>query len=255
MSGHSSAAKTPGGGAAHFVGTSGWSYREWRGIFYPRELPSRSWLDHYMTQFRSVEINATFYRLQKAATLASWAQRTPKGFLFAIKGPRLITHFHKLKNAAHRFPRFYESIAPLGRKAGPILWQLPLGFVADAARLDSFIASLPLGFRYAFEFRDPSWHNDGIYRLLERRRAAFCPFEIGKLTGPRVVTADFVYVRLHGWKGRYKGRYDTDTLKDWARWLRGQTKAGRQVYCYFDNTADADDAVANARELDTLLRR
>lgn len=242
-------------GASHFVGTSGWSYKEWRGVFYPRDLPARAWLDHYISKFCSVEINATFYRLQKAATLARWAERAPRNFIFAIKGPRLITHFHKLKNTAHRFPLFYESIAPLGPKAGPILWQLPPKFPADLGRLESFIDMLPTGYRYAFEFRDPSWHVDAVYRLLERRHAAFCPFEIGKLTGPRVVTTDFVYVRLHGWKGRYKGRYDSATLKDWARWLRRHMKAGRDAYCYFDNTADEDDAVANALELDALLRR
>lgn len=249
------AARRSAGGARHFIGTSGWSYKEWRGIFYPRELPSRQWLDHYATHFCSVEINATFYRLQKAETLAGWAARTPKGFVFAIKGPRLISHFHKLKNSTHRFPLFYESIAPLRAKAGPILWQLPGGFPVDLPRLESFIESLPLGWRYAFEFRDTSWHDDAVYRVLEKHRAAFCPFEIGELTGPRVVTTDFVYVRLHGWKGRYKGRYDTRTLKDWARWLRGHRKAGRSVYCYFDNTADDDDAVANAAELDKLLQR
>lgn len=243
------------GTARHFVGTSGWSYKEWRGIFYPRELPSRAWLDHYARHFSNVEINATFYRLQKAAALAGWAARTPPGFRFAIKGPRLITHFHRLKNAAHRLPLFYESIAPLRAKAGPILWQLPPQFPADPARLDAFIETLPEGWRYAFEFRDPSWHTDVTYRILERREAAFCPFEIGELTGPRIVTTDFVYVRLHGWKGRYKGRYDTKALKGWARWLRGHKRAGRDVYAYFDNTAEADDAVANALELDALMRR
>lgn len=254
MAGSRRAATTKGAGR-HFVGTSGWSYKEWRGVFYPREIPSRLWLEHYIRHFCSVEINATFYRLQKAETLAGWAARSPKGFVFAIKGPRLISHFHKLKNAEHRFPLFYASIAPLRKKAGPILWQMPHGFVADPPRLETFIKSLPKGWRYAFEFRDPSWHDDAIYRILERHKAAFCPFEIGELTGPRVVTTDFVYVRLHGWKGRYTGRYDTRTLRNWARWLRAQMDDGRDAYAYFDNTADEDDAVANALELEKLLAR
>jgi uncharacterized protein YecE (DUF72 family) len=237
----------------HWVGTAGWSYDHWRGLVYPKGLKSRDWLPHYTGLLRSVELNASFYRLPAAAMMQSFAERTPKGFLFAVKGWRMITHLKRLVDCAEPLQAFLERLTPLGAKAGPILFQLPPRFPTDPERLEAFLALLPGDRRFAFEFRDPSWHNDGIYTLLRRHNAAFCPFELAKLTGPRVVTADFVYVRLHGRRARYRGAYDAAALSEWTAWLKEQMKAGKDVYVYFDNTDEADHAVRNAQALDALL--
>ena len=127
----------------------------------------------------------------------------------------------------------------LGPKAGPVLFQLPARFKADRERLASFLKMLPKRYRYAFEFRDPSWHDDRILELLARRRIAFCIFDLAGKPSPVEVTADFVYIRLHGPGGPYQGSYDGRTLSGWARRIRRWSEAGRDVYCYFDNDEKA----------------
>lgn len=240
--------------ARHRVGTSGWSYANWRGAFYPENLKQRDWLPYYARHLDSVELNASFYRLPSAAMLEGFVARTPENFLFAIKGSRLITHLKRLLDCADALSTFFERMAVLAPRAGPVLFQLPPNFRADPARLEAFLALLPQDRRFAFEFRDPSWHDETIYAVLRARGAAFVPFELAKLCGPRIVTSDFVYVRLHGRKARYRGAYSEAELADWGAWLREQLRAGRDVYVYFDNTDEADHAVRNAMRLDAMLR-
>ncbi len=240
--------------ARHWVGTSGWSYANWRGPFYPPGTKQGDWLAVYARHLHSVEINATFYRLPRAALPAGWYARTPADFLFAIKAWRTITHFKRLRACEAALARFLDAIAPLAGKAGPVLFQLPPRFARDVARLSDFLALLPRGRRFAFEFRDPSWHHDSVYSVLAEYGAAFCPFELAALTAPRVVTADFVYVRLHGRKARYRGAYTQAALADWADWLGAQMVAGRDVHVFFDNTDEADHAVRDALRLERLLR-
>jgi len=235
------------------VGTSGWSYREWRGLVYPARLPSSRWLAHYTGLFDTVEVNASFYRLLKRSDTLQWRQATPAGFLFALKGSRFITHFLKLRNCAPALRRFFAPLAPLGDKAGPIVFQTAYQFEADPRRLEEFLDLLPTGRRYAFEFRHPSWHTPAVRRILRRRNAAFVPFEIGRLRGPNLVTADFVYVRLHGRKPGYKGDYTRRALAPWAKWLRQQIRRGRDAYVFFDNTAEGDAAVRNAQTLRAMV--
>jgi uncharacterized protein YecE (DUF72 family) len=235
------------------VGTSGWSYPEWRGLVYPPRLGSGRWLQFYATLFDTVEVNASFYRLLKRPAVARWRRETPDDFLFALKGSRFITHMLKLTRPELALRRYFAPLAPLGAKAGPVVFQTPLAFTADAARLEAFLAALPPGRRYAFEFRHASWHVPAVLRLLRRHNAAFVPFEIGRLRGPRLVTADFVYVRLHGRKPGYRGDYTRRALADWATWVRGQLARGRDAYVYFDNTAERDSAVRNAQQLRALV--
>lgn len=239
--------------AKHWVGTSGWSYDGWRGRFYPRDLRKRDWLGHYAQSFRTVELNASFYHLPKDTVVGDWAAHTPADFLFAVKAWRAITHYRRLADCADHLKVFYERIAPLGPKAGPVLFQLPPRFGVDLPRLRDFLALLPAGRRHAFEFRDPSWHDEAVYALLAERNAAFCPFEMGPSQAPRVATADFVYVRLHGHRRRYRGDYSHAALRDWADWLHGQKEAGRDVHVYFDNTDEKDFALKNARTLEAML--
>jgi uncharacterized protein YecE (DUF72 family) len=240
--------------AQHWIGTSGWSYATWRGLFYPRGVKQGAWLEHYAQHLGSVELNASFYRLPSETMLDGWRARTPPGFLFAVKAWRAITHFRRLHDCADLLARFYERVDRLGAKRGPVLFQLPPRFPADPERLDAFLALLPAKARAVVECRDPSWHDEAVYAVLRRHNAAFCPFELGRQRGPRIATADFVYVRLHGRKSGYRGRYSDTALADWAGWLRDNMAAGRDAYVYFDNTDEADHAVRNAMALDAMLR-
>ncbi|MFZ5789341.1 MAG: DUF72 domain-containing protein [Pseudomonadota bacterium] len=236
-----------------FVGSSGWSYDHWVGLVYPERAKPRDWLAHYAKRLGTVEINASFYHLPKPEMLEGWAERTPAGFRFAVKAWRRITHYRRLVDCAEPLTVFIERVAALGPKLGPVLFQLPPRFGLDLDRLTAFLALLPEDRRFAFEFRDPSWHVEPVYRALAAKNAAFCPFQLGKLAGPRVVTADFVYVRLHGPKARYRGDYSKAALAGWAKWLRTQMKAGYDTYVYFDNTDEADYAVRDAERLAAML--
>ncbi len=236
------------------VGTSGWAYANWRGIFYPPGLRQGEWLAHYARHLNSVEVNASFYRLPRENLIRSWVERTPEDFVFAVKAWRVITHFRRLEDCGPLLDQLFARVALFGAKLGPILFQLPPRFPADPARLERFLEGLPDGHRYSFEFRDTSWHREDIYALLRARGCAFCPFDLAGLVGPRVVTADFVYVRLHGHERRYRGAYSRALLEDWAGWLRARLAEGRDVFVYFDNTDEAAHAVENARELAAMLR-
>jgi uncharacterized protein YecE (DUF72 family) len=235
------------------VGTSGWSYREWRGQVYPQRLPAARWLRHYTGLFDTVELNVTFYRLLRRTDARQWRAETPEGFVFAAKGSRFITHFLKLRNCGRALRRYFAPLGALDEKLGPIVFQTALQFEADPPRLAEFLARLPAGRRYAFEFRHPSWHTPAVLRLLRRHNAAFVPFEIGRLRGPRLATADFVYVRLHGRRPGYKGDYTRRALAPWAAWIREQLRRGRDAYVYFDNTAEGDAAVRNGQQFRAMV--
>ena len=239
--------------ARFWIGTSGWSYGNWRGSFYPAGLKPGAWLGYYAGALQSVELNASFYRLPQEKTLRAWADQTPDGFLFSVKAWRAITHFRRLKGCEEHLQSMLLRLDILGDKGGPILFQLPPRFAVDLPRLDAFLALLPAGRRYAFEFRDPSWHTAAVYDALIRHNAAFCSFELAELTGPRIVTAGFVYVRLHGHRARYRGAYGEAALADWAEWLRLRLTEGRDAFVYFDNTDEADHAVRDAQRLEALL--
>jgi uncharacterized protein YecE (DUF72 family) len=235
------------------VGTSGWSYPNWRGAFYPPGLPQGEWLAFLARHLRTVEVNASFYRLQPRDRFCKWAAATPEKFVIAVKAWRAVTHYRRLAQCGDLVEAFLARLEPLEKKCGPILFQLPPHFPADAARLEAFLASLPSGYRYAFELRDPSWWGDDIAALLERHGVAFCVFELAQLRTPRRVTAPFVYLRLHGHERRYRGAYGEALLQDWARWLCRELLQEHDVFVYFDNTDEADHAVRDAIRLQALL--
>lgn len=239
--------------ARYWVGTSGWSYANWRYLFYPKGLKQGEWIGFYSQHLNSVEVNATFYRPPQEKMLQGWAEKTPAEFVFAIKAWRTITHYRRLKDCAEPLESFLARLWPIRSKCGPVLFQLPPRFACDPARLEKFLKLLPEGQRFTMEFRDPSWHCEEVYALLRARNVAFCPFELASLRAPRVATADFVYLRLHGRKARYQGAYSERTLRDWAGWLGERLAEGRDAYVYFDNTDEADHAIKNARRLDELL--
>jgi uncharacterized protein YecE (DUF72 family) len=205
------------------------------GNFYPPGTRPAGFLAHYLQYFRSVEINNSFYRLPSAETLADWYASTPQDFLFAVKASRFITHMKKLKDPQQSFSLLMERIQVLGEKLGPMLFQLPPAWRFDESRFRAFLEALPSAFRYAFEFRDPSWYNDHAYELLQKHRCAFCIYELEYHLSPLLVTADFVYVRLHGPANKYNGSYSDEVLAQWASRCQVWLEQGKQVYFYFDN--------------------
>jgi uncharacterized protein YecE (DUF72 family) len=238
--------------AAVYIGTSGWHYPHWRGPFYPEKLPAAQMLDFYTRHFHTVELNNTFYRLPSESAVDDWRARTPSGFLFAAKGSRFLTHLKKLKDPETGIARYFERADRLGRKLGPVLFQLPPHWEVNSERLEVFLAALPRGHRYAFELRDPSWHIPEVYRILRRHRAAFCIFDIAGFYSGIEITANFTYVRLHGPDGAYQGSYASEKLEEWAARIREWRRELQAIYIYFDND-QAAYAVQNALALKKLV--
>jgi uncharacterized protein YecE (DUF72 family) len=269
-----------------FIGISGYDYPGWRGSFYPPDVPRRHWLAFASRVFNSVELNGTFYSLKSPDTYARWAAATPDaGFMFAIKGGRFITHNLKLRNCDAAMGNFLASgILALGARTGPFLWQLPASYRFDAERMDTFMRQLPrsstdaeaiarqhdhrlrrgalvdaparVPYRHAFEVRHPSYFHDEFYDIL---RANDCAFVIADTAGryeyAEQVTADFVYVRLHGSSALYASDYTDEELAAWADRIRRWTSTegrSRDVYVYFDNDAKVH-APHNAMQLADLL--
>jgi uncharacterized protein YecE (DUF72 family) len=238
--------------AAVHIGTSGWHYRHWRGPFYPEKLPASKMLGHYAERLDTVELNSSFYRLPLESGLQTWRETTPERFCFSVKGSRFLTHMKKLKDPEPGLAKFFERVNLLKPKLGPVVFQLPPWWEANPERLESFLDALPAGGRYAFELRNETWRNAQIYRILSRRNAAFCIFEIAGVFSGLEVTADFTYVRLHGPGGAYQGSYSQEALSGWARTIREWSSRLKAIYVYFDND-QAAYAVGNALTLKSLL--
>jgi uncharacterized protein YecE (DUF72 family) len=232
------------------IGTSGWHYKHWLGRFYPERFSPTKMLAWYAERFDTVEINNSFYRLPPETALASWRETVPAGFCFAVKGSRFITHMKKLKDPEAALDKFLPRAELLGRKLGPILFQLPPYWPPDLPRFEHFLNALPRRHRYGFEFRNQEWHTDSIYRLLEKHGAAFCTFDLAGFTSPERITADFAYVRLHGPGGKYQGSYSNRQLEKWASRVRSWPV--KSAYIYFDND-DSAFAAKNALELREIL--
>lgn len=178
------------------VGTSGFSYKEWKGSFYPEDLSEKKMLSFYGTKLETVEINASFYRMPAAKTVADWASQVPDAFTFVLKAPQRITHQLRLKNCADTLAYFVEVSKSLGDKRGPFLFQLPPNFKKDVPRLAEFLALVPSDVRAAFEFRNDTWFADDTYEALRARGVALCCADTEKGSTPLVATAGFGYLRL-----------------------------------------------------------
>lgn len=235
------------------IGTSGWHYAHWKGRFYPEKAPPAEMFRIYLEHFDSVEINNTFYHLPPLSAFENWKKIAPPGFLYALKGSRFLTHMKKLREPDEGIARFFEGARLLGRKLGPIVFQLPPRWRVNLERLEIFLAALPRRRRYAFEFRDPSWLIPEVYEVLRSHNAAFCIYDIGGFHSPFEVTAEFSYVRLHGPSAqKYQGSYDAKALAGWARWIERESKRLKAIYIYFDNDHEAN-AVRDALELRRLV--
>jgi len=184
--------------------------------------------------------------------MRGWYDNVPDDFIFSVKASRYITHMKKLRDSHSALKKFLNSVNVLRHKLGPILFQLPPHWRLNIERLADFLEGLPREHRYAVEFRDPSWFSPRIYRLLREYSVAFCIFDLDRKLSPVEVTADFIYIRLHGPKGAYEGRYSDRSLRDWADLIAGWSGEGRDVYCYFDND-EAAYAIQDATRLGDML--
>jgi uncharacterized protein YecE (DUF72 family) len=232
------------------IGCSGWSYPHWRGRFYPEGVPESRWLEHYASEFDTVEINASFYRLPTRAAAQHWVDVTPREFTFAVKSSRYLTHIRRLREVAPGVARLRERLEPLERagKLGPILWQLPERFPRDDDRLAAALEKLGPG-EHAFEFRHPSWFDPAVAVLLRAHGVAFVHADSTQRRLPAVEpTTDWAYVRLHAGRGK-RGNYSERQLRDLAAWL---PDTGDRAWVYFNNDWEGF-AVENARRLRELL--
>ncbi len=222
-----------------YIGTSGWQYKHWKGKFYPAHLKPEEQFRFYCQHFDTVEVNNSFYKLPSAKTFDDWHNKAPAKFLFAVKASRFITHMKKLKGGKSTFSKFFSHANGLGKKLGPVLFQLPPRWKQNLDRMKDFLLKLPQGIRYTFEFRDHSWYTCELYSLLRKHKCAFCIYELAQHQSPVEVTSDFVYIRLHGPADKYQGKYTDSQLKGWAYKCGAWQDEGKDVYIYFDNDQEA----------------
>lgn len=238
--------------ARYHIGCSGWHYEHWRGLYYPRDLPRSKWLQFYAKQFTTVELNNSFYHLPSEKAFASWHDSTPEDFVFAVKVSRFITHVRKLRNVGSALENFISRASFLGKKLGPLLYQLPPNMRRNDALLDNFLASLPPGHQHVIEFRHQGWIDDQVFAILRRHNAALCIFDMPGLSCPVVATSDFAYIRFHGSQWLYSSCYSEEELSQWAEKITSLGRDIKAVYVYFNNDAEAF-AVRNAITLKRLL--
>jgi uncharacterized protein YecE (DUF72 family) len=220
---------------AVWIGTSGWQYRDWRGRFYPRELPVSRWLEAYAAGFATVESNAAFYRLPERRTFEDWAARTPPDFVMAVKVSRYLTHIRRLREPAEAVARFVERVAGLGDKLGPVLLQLPPQLRCDPELLDAALAEFPPAFRVAVEFRHPTWFVDEVRARLTERGAALCLADRRRPLTPIWRTADWTYLRFHEGRATPRPCYGGAALRTWARRLADGWGPDADCWVYFNN--------------------
>lgn len=235
-------------GGQFIIGTSGWSYNHWQGIFYPDQIKPSERLAYYASQFNSVEINCTFYRLPSEETFIKWRETVPHNFLFSIKASRYITHMKKLKNIEEAITNLMDKLKLLGKNLGPILFQFPPGWHYNGKRLNSFLSTFDPALKYTIEFRDSSWFNEEAYSILEKHGVALCLYHMPDFETPEIVTAPFVYIRFHGTKNLYVGSYSNNDLNHRVEAMKRLLYKGIDIYAYFNNDA-AGNAINNARRL------
>ena len=217
-----------------YVGTSGWNYDHWRGVFYPPDCPKPGWLQHYARYFSTVEVNTTFYRHPRPETLEGWRQKTPEEFVWAVKASRYITHIKRLRNAGESLERFFNAARILKDKLGPVLFQLPPGLDFKEGVFEEFCADLgKYHHRCTIEVRHKSWLEECVLTKLEKNRIAFCISDTaGRYPYREAITADFIYIRLHGPRRLYASDYSEEELQVWAKKI---ILWNRDTYVYFDN--------------------
>lgn len=248
-----------------FIGTSGWIYGHWDGVFYPEDLKSKDKLKYFSQHFKTTEVNYSFYHLPRASTYQNWYKQTPKDFLFAVKASRFITHIKRLKGVRKAWKIFLDNALNLKEKLGPILFQFPPSFEAteeNINRLEGFLRLISVNqrldqrksakIRFAFEFRHKTWCDKKIYNLLKKYKVAWVIADSPRYPKAEVVTAGFVYIRMHGSKILFSSKYTKKELQDLAKKIKKWQKTA-DVYVYFNNDAYGY-ALENAKQLLELCR-
>jgi uncharacterized protein YecE (DUF72 family) len=239
-----------------YVGTSGWNYRDWRGVFFPDGLGTKKWLAFYATRFDAVEINYTFYRLPSKESCEAWYRKTPDDFRFVVKASRYITHIKRLRDANDAWDSFLERVNVLKEKLGAILLQFPSNFRSSEANLqsvDKFLehAARDRARRLALEFRDRSCYEKEMLAILRRHRAALVVSHSSKCPVPEVTTtSDFAYFRFHGPQKLFASAYSNAALRAWAKRMRALMNTRHDVYAFFNN----DSGGHAPRDAQTLLQ-
>ncbi|MCR8560508.1 DUF72 domain-containing protein [Mucilaginibacter sp. BJC16-A38] len=234
------------------IGCSGFHYRDWKGPFYPANLPQRKWFDYYCEHFSTLELNVTFYRFPQLSFLQTWYQKAPAEFRFAVKAPRAITHYKKFNDTADLITSFYDTLnAGLQEKLGPVLFQLPPSYDYTEERIDKIINSLNPSFKNVLELRHVSWWRNDVYKKLADHNITFCGMSHPKLPDEVVINTDIVYYRFHGVHDLYRSRYSIEFLRKITDEIK-QHQHITEAWCYFNNDYDAI-GVFNTREMIELV--
>jgi uncharacterized protein YecE (DUF72 family) len=234
------------------IGCSGFHYKDWKGPFYPDDLPQRKWFEYYCQHFSTLELNVTFYRFPELSFLQNWYQKSPGDFRFSIKAPRAITHYKKFNDTADLITSLYETINNgLKEKLGPVLFQMPPSYNYTEEKLDKIINSLNPLFKNVLEFRHVSWWCDDVYKILTEHHITFCGMSHPSLPDDVIANNDVVYYRFHGVPDLYRSRYSIEFLQKIVNKIKQHSNV-KETWCYFNNDYDAI-GVFNARELEGLV--
>lgn len=233
-----------------YIGTSGFSYSHWKGIFYPDDLPSSERFKFYTRHFNTTEINSSFYRLPQKKTILNWYNSSPQDFVFSLKVPRTITHIKRFSDVEGEWIEFENSLKLLKEKLGVVLLQLPPSFKNEHENLQKLLSFLDgkENFKFAIEFRHKSWFCEDIYSKLKKRNLALVIADSSRYPKEKVITADFTYIRMHGPKEMFSSSYSEENLKELASDIREYSKSCKEIYVYFNNDFYAY-AVENAKML------
>ncbi|MEF8848274.1 MAG: DUF72 domain-containing protein [Candidatus Thermoplasmatota archaeon] len=234
-----------------YLGTSGWYYDHWKGLFYPEKIEKKDWLPYYSKKFNTVEVNASFYRLPFKNMVKGWYNKTPDNFLLTFKGSRIVTHRKKLKNVEDYLEKFYSRIQLSKEKLAVVLWQLPPFLKRNDEKLKNFLSILNKEIKQVVEFRHPSWFTKEVYKILKKYDIGFCVVSCPDFSTPVISTTDFAYIRWHGKDKWYRSNYSKKDLKKWASKIKKLDVD--EVYGYFNNDYNAY-APKNCLQLKEMLK-
>lgn len=230
------------------VGTSGWNYQDWKGLFYPNNVSQKDWLAYYARSFPTVEINASFYHLPAEKTVQHWYEQVPEDFVFSVKASRYITHLKHLRDPESSLNLFLQRAELLREKLGPVLFQLPPRWHPDPKRLEQFVEKLPVSHRFVFEFRNAEWYEEEIISILDERGHALCIHDHREGASFQVNASGFSYIRLHGSLVNADGCYGENEIIEWTNRLKQLERTHDDIYCYFNNDWQGF-AIHNAKAL------